>query len=338
MGSLLQRKVKNGFAIGPQVPAAFYNATEHILDNLDVWGGHIERDGLNWTITMDEFLDTDGTPATAAGRWKTGEGAAPGTKTTYAARIWGNDSNHRQAIDLDGFSLYANTAAGEEVLAWSDDTTDAAEGVVANFKRPTRHTRSVWYSTDTSIAGDTVSFDVEHGGRWSGAGLNPAAAVFAKARRLAGSSLNTRAHIAGVDSTNEEVVAGAFYSTGHLSYDVQLCRGSDTYAGEQYAARFYSSAGDNIHFYRSDSSANDAGSIRIVGEHGGRSLYASGDIQTGADLFIAGLVFVDSELVLQNRKVDSRLSATPNTGDTTTDGLIDAVRDVITHHGLGKNA
>ena len=118
MGSLLQRKVKNGFAIGPQVPAAFYNATEHILDNLDVWGGHIERDGLNWTITMDEFLDTDGTPATAAGRWKTGEGAAPGTKTTYAARIWGNDTNNYPAVDLDAFTLKANDATGNKTVDW----------------------------------------------------------------------------------------------------------------------------------------------------------------------------------------------------------------------------
>ena len=66
MGLLLKQKVQNGFAIGPQVGAMFYNATEHILDNLDVWGGHIERDGLNWTIVLDEFIDTDGTPAAQA--------------------------------------------------------------------------------------------------------------------------------------------------------------------------------------------------------------------------------------------------------------------------------
>ena len=157
MGSLLPKRVKNGFAIGPQVPAAFYNATEHILDNLDVWGGHIERDGLNWTIVLDEFLDTDGTPATAGGRWKTGEGAAPGTKTTYAARIWGNDSNNRPAINLDDFTLHANDTSGRktvdwhnsklhandtantEILDWTDegDTTggDTARGAHATFKR-----------------------------------------------------------------------------------------------------------------------------------------------------------------------------------------------------------
>ena len=157
MGSLLPRRVQNGFAIGPQVPAEFYNATEHILDNLDVWGGHIERDGLNWTIVLDEFLDTDGLPGTASGRWKTGEGAAPGTKTTYAARIWGNDTNHYPAVDLDAFTLKANDSGGNktvdwhntklhandtantEILDWTEegDTTsgDTARGAYAKFSR-----------------------------------------------------------------------------------------------------------------------------------------------------------------------------------------------------------
>jgi len=117
-----------------------------------VWGGHIERDGLNWTVVLDEFLDTDGTPATAAGRWKTGEGAAPGTKTAYSARIWGNDTNHYAAVNLDGFTLHANDANGRKTVDWTGtklhannagnteildwhDSGDANRGAYAVFKR-----------------------------------------------------------------------------------------------------------------------------------------------------------------------------------------------------------
>jgi hypothetical protein len=42
--------------------------------------------------------------------------------------------------------------------------------------------------------------------------------------------------------------------------------------------------------------------------------------------------------VLSTRVVDARLADTPNSGDATTDGLIDALRDLIISHGLGASS
>jgi hypothetical protein len=47
---------------------------------------------------------------------------------------------------------------------------------------------------------------------------------------------------------------------------------------------------------------------------------------------------VGANQVVGARVVDARLSDTPNSGDATTDGLIDALRDLVLSHGLGAAA
>jgi hypothetical protein len=49
----------------------------------------------------------------------TGEAAATATKTCYAARIFGNDTNHRAAINLDASTLLTNEASPATSLDWT---------------------------------------------------------------------------------------------------------------------------------------------------------------------------------------------------------------------------
>ena len=61
MGMFITRKVKRGHAVGPQVPARFYNNVDEVLSYLDVFNGHIERHGNRWTIVVDQSAwDTAG--------------------------------------------------------------------------------------------------------------------------------------------------------------------------------------------------------------------------------------------------------------------------------------
>ena len=53
---------------------------------------------------------------------------------------------------------------------------------------------------------------------------------------------------------------------------------------------------------------------------------------------ITGVYKVDDVQVVSNRVIDARLADTPNSGDATTDGLIDALRDLVLSHGLGAAA
>jgi len=53
MGALGRRKFRPGEP-GTAVPAEWYNDVDEILRRLDVWNGHIERNGNFWTIVLDE--------------------------------------------------------------------------------------------------------------------------------------------------------------------------------------------------------------------------------------------------------------------------------------------
>jgi hypothetical protein len=54
MGLFLTRRVRRGGPVGPQVPSRFYNDVDEVLSYLDVYNGHIERNGNRWTIVVDE--------------------------------------------------------------------------------------------------------------------------------------------------------------------------------------------------------------------------------------------------------------------------------------------
>jgi hypothetical protein len=58
----------------------------------------------------------------------------------------------------------------------------------------------------------------------------------------------------------------------------------------------------------------------------------------GPAVDIAGVYKVSGTQVVGPRVVDARLADTPNSGDATTDGLIDALRDLILSHGLGASS
>ena len=58
------------------------------------------------------------------------------------------------------------------------------------------------------------------------------------------------------------------------------------------------------------------------------ALDVTGNINT------TGVVKVDDVQVLSNRVIDARAADVANSGDATTDGLIDALRDAMIAHGL----
>ena len=61
---------------------------------------------------------------------------------------------------------------------------------------------------------------------------------------------------------------------------------------------------------------------------------AGGDVSFGGDLTVTGEYQVDGVKVVSNRVVDARCDDAVNSGDATTDGVIDALRDAMITHGL----
>jgi hypothetical protein len=57
-------------------------------------------------------------------------------------------------------------------------------------------------------------------------------------------------------------------------------------------------------------------------------------VSGGTDTFGNGNVTIGGSQVVGSRVVDARASAVANSGDATTDGLIDALRDAMISHGL----
>jgi len=60
----------------------------------------------------------------------------------------------------------------------------------------------------------------------------------------------------------------------------------------------------------------------------------AGDIKLDGNVNITGNLEIDNVQVITNRVVDARIDDTPNSGDATTDGIIDALRDAMITHGL----
>jgi hypothetical protein len=54
----------------------------------------------------------------------------------------------------------------------------------------------------------------------------------------------------------------------------------------------------------------------------------------GTDVDNSGVYKVDGVQVVGNRVVDARIDDTINSGDATTDGVIDAIRDALIAHGI----
>jgi len=66
-------------------------------------------------------------------------------------------------------------------------------------------------------------------------------------------------------------------------------------------------------------SGADGGTVKIVGD---------------GSVDISGVLKIDAVQVVGNRVIDARIDDTINSGDATTDGVIDAIRDAMLAHGL----
>jgi hypothetical protein len=106
----------------------------------------------------------------------------------------------------------------------------------------------------------------------------------------------------------------ALYFTSHASYTA-------------YRITLQNQAGASSSMYFDDVSVALAGVL------------ADSPLSTdGTDVDNSGVYKVDAVQVVGNRVVDARLADTPNSGNATTDGLIDALRDLILSHGLGASS
>jgi hypothetical protein len=112
-------------------------------------------------------------------------------------------------------------------------------------------------------------------------------------------------------------------------------------AAVHYGAGIWMSSTQQINLYNAGISlgsfvSNDppagglscSGSVGIGDPSPGELLDVAGNID------LTGVLKIDDIQVVSNRVVDSRISNTPNSGDATTDDLIDAMRDAMLSHGL----
>ncbi len=79
-------------------------------------------------------------------------------------------------------------------------------------------------------------------------------------------------------------------------------------------------------------SVDTNGNVGINDTAPAEALDVTGNINT------TGVVKVDDVQVLSNRVIDARCADVANSGDATTDGLIDALRDAMIAHGLLASA
>jgi len=87
-------------------------------------------------------------------------------------------------------------------------------------------------------------------------------------------------------------------------------------------------AGTNYAIYSAGGQSYHAGNFGIGNTAPAEALDVTGNINT------TGVVKVDDVQVLSNRVIDARAANVANSGDATTDGLIDALRDAMIAHGL----
>jgi hypothetical protein len=57
-------------------------------------------------------------------------------------------------------------------------------------------------------------------------------------------------------------------------------------------------------------------------------------LDVNGNINATGVIKIDDTQVVGNRVVDARCDDTVNSGDATTDGVIDALRDAMITHGL----
>jgi hypothetical protein len=355
------------------IPARWINDVDEVLKRLDVYGGSIQRNDNRWTIFIDELLDSAGQwtlpSVTITGRWVTGEAAAPATKTCYAARIFGNDTNHRAAINLDAYTLLTNEAAPATALDWTNRklyvgatemlhwnaTTDTARspymlasrglklaGQPARYEKATdnvfhamnyglmradatQHAEIGWPWATTDIGGTIVDHHVgyfsTHTRTDTANTIDYAAQVWlAQGRTVATDEVRALEAYAYLDSRATRVyVARAQKSTASIGFSEAFRAETDTLS---------------VSILRSDTDAD----IIVRGTSG--PTYGVRSI--GKPIMCDKYMRTDSEYrvgvnkVVSARVVDARCDDTINTAamDTTTAGVIDALRDAMIHHGL----
>jgi hypothetical protein len=121
-------------------------------------------------------------------------------------------------------------------------------------------------------------------------------------------------------------------STWHLLTLTHLVPSSPTYI----KAYIYIDTGTRISIYLDGAMAVEGDSIFSFSD---KPLIIGNNLSTipvtfGGNVSTSGIYKVDDVQVVSNRVIDSRISNTPNSGDATTDDLIDAMRDALLTHGL----
>lgn len=313
------------------IPAQWINDVDEVLRRLSVYGGQVHRNGNKWTICQDEMLDTDGSIATAAGRWKTGEDTAAAAKTCYSDVIW-NSAGTEQAVRLDDRSLRCDTAA-TRVFSW-EDTTHASETPHAAFYRPVWHEEKTAHVKAATLAGLSRTFTTSTLGQWGGTDVTAIQAGI--------SDTNGQAYTqAGVfdDTTSKRRLALNMIAVGARPHRAKFCAASDTTGTTDlnYAARFVTGTATELNVVRVlDDSAT--GDISISGTSystwglycANKGIYSVKAIRSDTHYQVNGIK------VIGPRVVDARCDDAISTSamDTTTAGVIDSLRDAMIAHGL----
>jgi len=242
----------------------------------------------------------------------------------YLGRLYLNDTSYITGETANQINIYTGTMAytcqnvfhSAQVASYErmDDTGHMLFILSSRSNSYTNymHIRRMRNSYTDVLAGDYMGI-LRYSG-YQGSGYCPAVMLYAIVETVG------TGYVDGKVSLNT-------YKSGTEQHDLMLSAASGLIWNEDgrsnLNARF---EGDtNTHLFYIDATNDRVG---INDSAPGEKLDVNGNINT------TGVIKVDDVRVVGNRVIDSRISATPNCGDTTTDNLIDAIRDCLIAHGL----
>jgi len=128
MGLLLAKQFVAGSPVAA-VPHTFYNDVDEILSNLDIYNGHIERNGNFWNIVFDQGITGSGIGGDqiqdAAGDWSNGDTTGVDFAVMTDFR-WDGTAHKLQYKKRTCTIQNGNTLIGKQDTAWTDITTALA--------------------------------------------------------------------------------------------------------------------------------------------------------------------------------------------------------------------
>jgi hypothetical protein len=325
------------------IPAQWINDVDAVLKRLAVYGGKVNRNGNNWTISVDEVFDTDGRPATAAGRWKTGETDTAVTKTCYADLIW-NAAGTEQAIRLDDRSLRAHDTSGAVKMFTWEDTTHAGDTTAGNVLH-SAFNRAVWFEKMThaeqsgTVNSIVRTWKADQLQSWPGE-YNSLRAEITDSQASALIRCGTLTNLGSSKYARTALQAQA--GVGGDDLGARICRTSDTSGalGTNYAGQFFLGAvpafgGDPV-VYIGDLAGTGMIDVRGANSYSwavythDEGIYSAKHIRSDSQYEVSGTKVVGA------RVIDARADDAVSSGayDTTTAGVIDSLRDAMITHGL----